>query len=213
MLSPEGEQLRTALGKAANALAAPGALNGLAQTLLRMTVPGIPDLYQGNEYWDFSLVDPDNRRPVDYTARQQAVQSAAQLPELLSQWRDGRIKQTLIQRTLQLRAEHAELFRHGSYEALEVVGSQAHRVLAFARSLAGKTAIVIVPIRCAELLEDSAEPQIDTRQWGDTRVQLPFAVSGENLKGLFSSAAVTEHRELAVSAALGSFPVNVFIKV
>ncbi len=213
LLSPEGEPLRTALGKAANALAAPGALNGLAQTLLRMTVPGIPDLYQGNEYWDFSLVDPDNRRPVDYTARQQAVQSAAQLPELLSQWRDGRIKQTLIQRTLQLRAEHAELFRHGSYEALEVVGSQAHRVLAFARSLAGKTAIVIVPIRCAELLKESAVPQIDALQWGDTRVQLPFAVSGENLKGLFSSAAVTEHRELAVSAALGSFPVNVFIKV
>ncbi|WP_028621101.1 malto-oligosyltrehalose synthase [Pseudomonas sp. Ant30-3] len=213
LLSPEGEPLRTALGEAANALAAPGALNGLAQTLLRMTVPGIPDLYQGNEYWDFSLVDPDNRRPVDYATRQQTVPPATQLPELVSHWRDGRIKQTLIQGTLQLRAEHAELFRHGSYEALEVVGSQAHRVLAFARSLEGKTAIVIVPIRCAELLEDSAEPQIDTRQWGDTRVQLPFAVSGENLKGLFSSAAVTEHRELAVSAALGSFPVNVFIKV
>ncbi|MHC8407360.1 malto-oligosyltrehalose synthase [Pseudomonas sp. TMB3-21] len=213
LLSPDGEPLRTALGKAANALAAPGALNGLAQTLLRMTVPGIPDLYQGNEYWDFSLVDPDNRRPVDYATRQQTVPPATQLPELVSHWRDGRIKQTLIQRTLQLRAEHAELFRHGSYEALEVVGSQAHRVLAFARSLEGKTAIVIVPIRCAELLEDSAEPQIDARQWGDTRVQLPFAVSGENLKGLFSSAAVTEHRELAVSAALGSFPVNVFIKV
>ncbi|MHC8305984.1 malto-oligosyltrehalose synthase [Pseudomonas sp. PB3P13] len=213
LLSPEGEPLRTAIGKAANALAAPGALNGLAQTLLRMTVPGIPDLYQGNEYWDFSLVDPDNRRPVDYASRQQAAQAPAQLPELLSQWRDGRIKQTLIQRTLQLRAEHAELFRHGSYEALEVVGSHAHRVLAFARSLEGKTAIVIVPVRCAQLLNDCGEPHIDARQWGDTRVQLPFTACGENLKGLFSSAAVTEHRELAISAALGNFPVNVFIKV
>ncbi len=55
-----------------SSIAAPGALNGLAQTLLRMTVPGVPDLYQGNEYWDFSLVDPDNRRPVDYASRQQA---------------------------------------------------------------------------------------------------------------------------------------------
>ncbi|VVM77565.1 Putative maltooligosyl trehalose synthase [Pseudomonas fluorescens] len=213
LLSPEGEALRTALGAAANALAAPGALNGLAQTLLRMTVPGIPDLYQGSEFWDFSLVDPDNRRPVDYARRQQAVQSPARLPELLDHWRDGRIKQTLIQRTLQLRAEHPELFRQGSYQALEVIGSQAHRVLAFARSLEGKTAIVIVPVRCAGLLKDSSVPQIDALQWGDTRVQLPFAASGENLKGLFSSAVVTEHRELAISAALGSFPVNVFIKV
>ena len=139
LLSPEGELLRAALGKAAKTIAAPGALNGLAQTLLRMTVPGVPDLYQGNEYWDFSLVDPDNRRPVDYASRQQAMQAPLDLPELLANWRDGRIKQTLIAQALNLRAEHAELFRRGTYQALEVVGSQAHRVLAFARSHGRKT--------------------------------------------------------------------------
>ncbi|SEE59341.1 malto-oligosyltrehalose synthase [Pseudomonas migulae] len=212
LLSPEGERLRAALAKAAMSIAAPGALNGLAQTLLRMTVPGVPDLYQGNEYWDFSLVDPDNRRPVDYASRQQAMQRPLDLPDLLANWRDGRIKQTLIARTLNLRAEQAELFQRGSYQALEVVGSEAHRVLAFARSYNQKQAIVIVPIRCAGLLENSAEPQVGAQQWGDTRVKLPFTTPDENLKGLFSSVAVTEHKELMIGAALGDFPVNLFIQ-
>nr|WP_314533756.1 malto-oligosyltrehalose synthase [uncultured Pseudomonas sp.] len=212
LLGPEGRLLRSALAKAAQTLAVPGAVNSLAQTLLRMTVPGIPDLYQGNDYWDFSLVDPDNRRPVDYQSRQQAMQQPQALAELVAGWRDGRIKQTLIRRALNLRAEHAELFAHGSYQALEVVGSQAHRVLAFMREQAGSKAVVVVPIRCAELLKNSAEPLIDALQWGDTRVILPFEASTENLKGLFPGATVTNHKELNISTALGEFPVNLFIQ-
>ncbi|SDS98504.1 (1-_4)-alpha-D-glucan 1-alpha-D-glucosylmutase [Pseudomonas sp. Z003-0.4C(8344-21)] len=212
MTSAEGELLRAALSKTVNSIAAAGALNGLAQTLLRMTVPGVPDLYQGNEFWDFSLVDPDNRRPVDYPARAQALQAQSAPAELLANWRDGRIKQALIAEVLNLRAEHAELFRRGSYQALEVLGSQAHNVLAFAREHEGKQAVVIVPVRCANLLENSALPQVDALRWGDTRVVLPFAASDTNLKGLFASAAVTKHRELNVSDALGDVPVNLFIQ-
>ncbi|PWE44505.1 malto-oligosyltrehalose synthase [Pseudomonas prosekii] len=212
LLSSEGMSLRSALADAVQAIAAPGALNSLAQTLLRMTVPGVPDLYQGNDYWDFTLVDPDNRRPVDYPARQQSLQAAPDLGAWLSNWQDGRIKQGLIARTLNWRAEHAELFGQGTYEALEMLGSEAHRVLAFARQHQGQYAIVIVPIRCAGLLENSAVPQIDALRWGDTRVKLPFATPEENLKGLFSNAAVTNHRELNISAALGDFPVNLFIQ-
>ncbi|WP_433590001.1 malto-oligosyltrehalose synthase [Pseudomonas koreensis] len=209
----EGELLRAALSKTVNSIAAAGALNGLAQTLLRMTVPGVPDLYQGNEFWDFSLVDPDNRRPVDYAAREQALHAHAEVEKLLANWRDGRIKQALIAEVLNLRAEHAELFRRGSYQALEVLGSQAHNVLAFAREHEGTYAIVIVPVRCATLLENSAIPQVDALRWGDTRVVLPFAASDTNLKGLFHSSAVTKNRELNVSAALGDIPVNLFIQL
>ncbi|MGJ7513617.1 malto-oligosyltrehalose synthase [Pseudomonas baetica] len=212
LLAPEGELLRSALGKAAQVISVPGALNGLAQTLLRMTVPGVPDLYQGNDFWDFTLVDPDNRRPVDYASRQQALQQSADLAELLANWRDGRIKQRLIARTLNLRAEHPALFRQGTYQPLDIVGSQAHRVLGFVREHEGKRAIVIVPIRCAHLLENSAEPQVGAPQWGDTRVRLPFATAEENLEGLFSSIAVTKNKELYISAALGDFPVNLFIQ-
>ncbi|MFJ2386192.1 malto-oligosyltrehalose synthase [Pseudomonas koreensis] len=209
----EGELLRAALSKTVNSIAAAGALNGLAQTLLRMTVPGGPDLYQGNEFWDFSLVDPDNRRPVDYAAREQALHAHAEVEKLLANWRDGRIKQALIAQVLNLRAEHAELFRRGSYQALEVLGSQAHNVLAFAREHEGTYAIVIVPVRCATLLENSAIPQVDALRWGDTRVVLPFAACDTNLKGLFHSSAVTKNRELNVSAALGDIPVNLFIQL
>ena len=209
----EGELLRAALSKTVNSIAAAGALNGLAQTLLRMTVPGVPDLYQGNEFWDFSLVDPDNRRPVDYAAREQALHAHAEVEKLLANWRDGRIKQALIAQVLNLRTEHAELFRRGSYQALEVLGSQAHNVLAFAREHEGTYAIVIVPVRCATLLENSAIPQVDALRWGDTRVVLPFAASDTNLKGLFHSSAVTKNRELNVSAALGDIPVNLFIQL
>ncbi|WP_338580726.1 malto-oligosyltrehalose synthase [Pseudomonas sp. MAG733B] len=212
LLTPEGELLRSALGKAAQALAVPGALNGLAQTLLRMTVPGVPDLYQGNDFWDFSLVDPDNRRPVDYAGREQALQHAVDLPDLLANWRDGRIKQTLIAQALNLRAEHAELFRRGTYQPLEVLGSEAGRVLGFVREREGKRVIVIVPIRCAELLKNSAAPHVNAPLWGDTRVKLPFTEPEENLKGLFSSVAVTQHKELMISAALGDFPVNLIIQ-
>ncbi|MGG7671626.1 malto-oligosyltrehalose synthase [Pseudomonas sp. WC2] len=208
----EGELLRAALSKTVSSIAAAGALNGLAQTLLRMTVPGVPDLYQGNEFWDFSLVDPDNRRPVDYAAREQALDQPLPIADLLPQWRDGRIKQALIAAVLNLRVEHAELFRRGTYQPLEVLGTQAHNVLAFAREHEGKQAIVIVPIRCATLLENSAVPQVDALRWGDTRVVLPFAASDTNLKGLFSTAAVTKNRELNISDALGDVPVNLFIQ-
>ncbi|MFJ5282588.1 malto-oligosyltrehalose synthase [Pseudomonas sp. NPDC088429] len=208
----DGELLRAALAKTVSSIAAAGALNGLAQTLLRMTVPGVPDLYQGNEFWDFSLVDPDNRRPVDYAAREQSLQGTLPPVQLLTHWRDGRIKQALIAQVLNLRAEHAELFRHGSYQALEVLGEQAHNVLAFAREHEGKHAIVIVPIRCATLLENSAVPQVDALHWGDTRVVLPFDASDTNLKGLFQSSAVTKNRELKISDALGDVPVNLFIQ-
>ena len=73
-------------------IAAPGAVNGLSQVLLRITSPGVPDLYQGTEYWDFSLVDPDNRRPVDFPARQQSLGAEASPAALLADWKDGRGK-------------------------------------------------------------------------------------------------------------------------
>ncbi|WP_445178182.1 malto-oligosyltrehalose synthase [Pseudomonas sp. McL0111] len=212
LIGDEGELLRAALIKTVSSIAAAGALNSLAQTLLRMTVPGVPDLYQGNEFWDFSLVDPDNRRPVDYAAREQALHAQVAVEELLANWRDGRIKQALIAEVLRLRAEHAGLFRRGSYQALEVLGSQAHNVLAFAREHEGQRAIVIVPVRCATLLENSAIPHVDALRWGDTRVVLPFLACDANLKGLFANAAVTKNRELNVSDALGNIPVNLFIQ-
>ncbi len=135
-----------------------GALNGLAQCLLRLTCPGIPDLYQGREDWDFSLVDPDNRRIPDFPAREAALDGPPDWPALLRDWRDGRIKQTLIARVLGLRRLQPGLFRDGDYLPLEVSGEHAAGVLAFARrSHAGQHLLVVVP-RLASALLGHATP-------------------------------------------------------
>ncbi|WP_439865224.1 malto-oligosyltrehalose synthase [Pseudomonas antarctica] len=211
LLDEEGRALRNALAEAAQAIAPAGALNGLAQTLLRMTVPGVPDLYQGDEFWDFSLVDPDNRRQVDFNARQRALNTPPDIDELLFNWRDGRIKQALIAQVLALRAADPELLHSGSYTPLEVIGKHAENVVAFSREHAGKRLLVIVPRWPHSLLENGVLPRIDARVWGDTRVKLPFAATTQNWKGLFQTGAVTPDKELLISTALGDFPVNVFI--
>jgi (1->4)-alpha-D-glucan 1-alpha-D-glucosylmutase len=94
-------------------IAAPGAVNGLSQAVLKMTVPGMPDFFQGTEFWDFSLVDPDNRRPVDYQARRTALSAGVEARHLLDTWRDGRIKQAVIRDVLALRKDLEDLFARG----------------------------------------------------------------------------------------------------
>ncbi|MCS4246215.1 malto-oligosyltrehalose synthase [Pseudomonas sp. BIGb0164] len=211
LLGDEGQALRAAIAAAAQTIAPAGALNGLAQTLLRLTVPGVPDLYQGAEFWDFSLVDPDNRRPVDFDARQCALNSPPDIGEQLSNWQDGRIKQALIAGGLAVRKAHPELFRNGRYLPLEVVGKHADHVVAFSREHQGKQLLVVVPRWPHRLLENGVQPHIHAQVWGDTRVKLPFATTTQNWKGLFHTAAVTPDKELLISTALGDFPVNVFI--
>jgi (1->4)-alpha-D-glucan 1-alpha-D-glucosylmutase len=212
LLSPEGLALRQSLGATANRIAAAGALNSLAQVLLRNTVPGVPDLYQGTEYWDFSLVDPDNRRPVDYAARQQSLSEPRAIAELLGNWQDGRVKQAVIAQVLNVRAEHPDLFSRGRYVPLEVAGIHAEHVVAFARILDGASAIVIAPRVFSELLGTAQAPFINADSWGDTRVLLPFTETDTTWKGLFSETVVTPDSELLLSAALQDFSVNLFIK-
>ncbi len=211
LLDSQCQQLRHSIAEAANALACPGALNSLVQTLLRMTAPGVPDLYQGAEFWDFSLVDPDNRRPVDFTARRQALDDSQPAAALLASWRDGRIKQALIGQVLERRQRFPELFLRGDYLPLQVEGQHAERVLAFARLHDDQRAVVILPRLACPLLGNQAQPLIPAQNWGDTRVLLPFAVSPGNCTGLFDQRAVTKNTELWLNTALREFPVNLFI--
>src|SRR5260370_33073919 len=99
----------------------------------RLPAPGVPDLNQGTEFWDFSLVDPDNRRPVDFSARAAAL-GDADLPALAAEWRNGRIKQALIAELLALRRRVPGLFAEGSYEPVPVEGRAGHSTRAFIRS-------------------------------------------------------------------------------
>jgi len=194
LLAAEGAPLRDEIAAAAAELAPAGALNSLAQTLLRMTTPGVPDLYQGAEFWDLSLVDPDNRRPVDFAARRNSLEQPATPDQLLQSWHDGRIKQLVISRTLQARRRFPRLFTEGRYLPLSVSGEQAERLLAFARELDGQWLVVVVPRLAAGLLSDSRQPRIPAQRWGDTRIALPEALDGSEFERLFDGTTVTSQQ-------------------
>lgn len=203
--------LRQSIVSAVQVLAPAGALNSLVQCTLKATSPGIPDLYQGTEFWDFSLVDPDNRRPVDYTARSEALEGAQPAPQLLAHWHDGRVKQALVAALLNARARHPALFLQGDYLPLETGGEQGHRIIAFARHYQGRHAIVIAPRLCSELLSEG-DLLIAAEKWGDTYVRLPENLSQLEFKGLFSTQAVTLDKDLRMSTALKEFPVNLYLQ-
>ncbi len=153
-----------------------GALNGLAQTVLKYTVPGVPDLYQGTEFWDQSLVDPDNRRPVDFAAREACLSAAPDLA--LASWQTGHIKQAIIARLLACRNAHPGLFDEGGYTAIEISGDHASHALAFARQHGGKTMIVVISRLATGLLGDATIPLIPPAQWGDTGADFSALGSG-----------------------------------
>jgi (1->4)-alpha-D-glucan 1-alpha-D-glucosylmutase len=153
-----------------------GIRNSLAQTLLRLSVPGVPDLYQGTEFWDFSLVDPDNRRPVDFESRSRALEEDANLPALLEDWRDGRIKQAVIARLLRLRQERPRLFAQGSYEPLAVSGAKAAHLIAFTRRLDDEALLVLVPRLTAGFATATGA------DWAGTQVDAPAGEAQDLLR-------------------------------
>ena len=158
----------------ADRLAHLGAMNSLAQTVLKLTCPGVPDFYQGSELWDFSLVDPDNRRPVDYALRQQRIENLVSVSprELLENWRDGRIKMFATHRLLALRREHAAVFASGTYTAVPADGSFAENVIAFERRHGDAAVLVIVPRHTGAL----GFPPL-AGVWNDTRIAFPNAAA------------------------------------
>jgi (1->4)-alpha-D-glucan 1-alpha-D-glucosylmutase len=171
-----------------------GLWNSLSQTLLKLTSPGVPDIYQGNELLDFSLVDPDNRRPVDYVYRRQLFEyvrkigdaaEASSIAGSASVWRhypianllqtpeDGRLKLYLTWKALGLRQRHPEVFQQGEYFPLTVEGSRANHVVAFCRRSENTSVLVIAPRLVATLLHKTDTPPTGPQVWEDTRVLLP----------------------------------------
>lgn len=154
-------------------IAAAGAVNGLSQTLLKLTTPGIPDIYQGSDNWDLSLVDPDNRRPIDYDRRWlQLLHNAPSSLELIADWRSGAIKQHLIAQLLDVRRQHHELFTRGDYQPLPVIGERSEHVFAFVRRWKNTTLVVAIP-RFPATLGVADTPVIPPSHWGDTAIVLP----------------------------------------
>jgi (1->4)-alpha-D-glucan 1-alpha-D-glucosylmutase len=187
-----------------------GALNSLTQLVLKATMPGVPDFYQGTETWDLSLVDPDNRQPVDFAARETALAASAapDWSELTRHWTDGRVKLALTHRLLALRNELPTLFRDGGYEPVEVTGPDRDHVLAFRRAAGRDQVVVAVARHFARVTADGehwpdrpwqAELNLDRRQRAGLRDALGDGAECQSLDGaaLFSRlpVAVLRSRE------------------
>jgi (1->4)-alpha-D-glucan 1-alpha-D-glucosylmutase len=201
-----------------------GMYNSLSQTVIKLTAPGIPDLYQGTELWDFSLVDPDNRRPVDYDRRRQLLLtlqsqvSAAgnnRLPlvrELLETWEDGRIKLYLTQQTLIYRREHPDLFRAGGYIPLEAIGQRQEHLCAFARRHGGKTLVVVAPRLLSQVVPDPMEPPLGTEVWAETWLALLPDSNDRPYQNFLTGERITPQLQggrwcLSLGEILANFPV------
>jgi (1->4)-alpha-D-glucan 1-alpha-D-glucosylmutase len=216
-----------------------GLLNSLVQTLLKTTCPGVPDVYQGNEFWDFSLVDPDNRRPVDYETRWRVLfemtsflensteddidvnaASGEQdqfIEQIVEDWASGRPKLFVIGTALRLRTRYPKLFTDGKYIPLEVTGSRADNVIAFARQYEGVVAITVAPIMVASVLLKSGEEQpteevrkivMSANFWGDTELVLPDGLQVDRLQNMFTLQTVPiKDAKIQLSDILQKFPV------
>ncbi|HYW92292.1 MAG TPA: malto-oligosyltrehalose synthase [Gammaproteobacteria bacterium] len=171
-----------------------GALNSLSQCLLKLTCPGVPDLYQGTELWDFSLVDPDNRRPVDFDRRRRCLKSlhdmdrlaprarGAAVAGLLRRWPDGRIKMHLLREGLRLRRRFPALFRDGDYLPLEPSGCWGSRIVAHARGLPGGPACIAVAPRLLTGPAEGGQRMPLGTVWGDTVLALPEWLAGRSYR-------------------------------
>lgn len=166
-----------------------GMFNSLSQCLLKMTAPGIPDIYQGNELWRFSLVDPDNRCPIDYRHRQgllNTFSATAQSQEeirkhlgtLLATGDSGLVKLYLTQATLAVRRKEALVFQQGRYTPLKTHGQRSEHIVAFAREFEGRSVIVAAPRLCATLLGESFKSPCGESLWGETTLEIPRHEAG-----------------------------------
>ncbi|WP_291993374.1 malto-oligosyltrehalose synthase [Candidatus Accumulibacter sp. ACC003] len=196
-----------------------GLLNALGQALIKITSPGVPDIYQGCELWQFNLVDPDNRRPVDYAQRGQflaelqamvdapAEQWPQRLSPLLSNMADGRIKLYTLWQGLALRARWPEVFELGTYLPLKVRGERLAHVCAYARRHGERTLITLVPRLPGHLLGDQQVLPLGTAVWGDTVLELPEALAASGWRNVLSGERHAPASELVVGDLLATFPV------
>ncbi len=187
-----------------------GAYNSLSQLVLKATVPGMPDFYQGNEFWDLSLVDPDNRRPVDYAARRDAL-AALDFHSAITRWREGWLKLWLTERLLALRNRLPLLFSAGAYQPLAVSGSAAEHIIAFRRDSGDETMVVVVTRLLAELVRgDLGVFWPGGSDFADTRIAIDGSWIDHFTGARITSAAIgSETEAILASAALARLPVAV----
>ncbi|RDI61249.1 maltooligosyl trehalose synthase [Microvirga subterranea] len=182
-----------------------GMLTSMARTVLKATLPGVPDIYQGTEMWDLSLVDPDNRRPVDYPTLYQALMSEESAASLIQHWQDGRIKQKVLATLLRDRCQSPNLYATGDYHALKAEGRLSDHILAFRRSCGNEHLVVAVPRLVSSLVHDETIPPADAT-WAGTNLILP---AGQWQDVITNRTIHAGRNPTAVAELFGDLPFSV----
>jgi (1->4)-alpha-D-glucan 1-alpha-D-glucosylmutase len=187
----------------------------LVQTVLKIASPGVPDFYQGTELTALTLVDPDNRRRIDFAAATEHLEVTQRLqgsPRGLLWEQDGvASKLYVIRKLLQLRRDDPELFARGEYHALQVDGARKEHVFAFTRTYEGRSCIVIVPRWSAKLMDGVSELPVGKHVWADTKIALGNGTSAAGMRDVFTDREVATQGSVAVAGALAEFPVAVLV--
>jgi (1->4)-alpha-D-glucan 1-alpha-D-glucosylmutase len=199
-----------------------GMLNSLAQLVLKLASPGVPDFHQGSELWELSLVDPDNRRPVDFTRRRTLLEelrplferldgseeTKGELDDLLSHWFDGRIKLLITRCGLHFRREHLDLVLKGAYEPLDFDGPGSGHLVAFARRDASGTLLAVVPRLMMSLTLDARSLPRGPKTWAETRILLPEWATARSFRNVLSGETLNEvEHHLSASEIFHTLPV------
>jgi (1->4)-alpha-D-glucan 1-alpha-D-glucosylmutase len=191
-----------------------GMWNALSQTLLKIASPGIPDFYQGTELWDLNLVDPDNRRPVDYGRRRSDLgeiraredsDPAGLIGDLLRTPQDGRCKLFLIARALKARAALPSVFQYGEYLPLAGEGARKESVVAFARTFGSHWVVAAVPRLLTDFVPEGTLP-LGPEAWGDTRLRIPGDAPVRWRDAIGGGELESENGSLSLGEVFGRFP-------
>jgi (1->4)-alpha-D-glucan 1-alpha-D-glucosylmutase len=195
-----------------------GILNSLSQTLLKITSPGVPDIYQGTEFWDLSHVDPDNRRPVNFDRRIEVLREIKEqaeadilklIEELIATREDARIKLFLTARVLSARKQYRQVFQDGDYQPLATVGTFKDHIIAFTRSWGDTTVMAIAPRFLTSLIQPN-EMAIGKQVWQDTKLELPPELPSV-WKDAITNQTVESNETLVIGEALKYFPCALLI--
>jgi (1->4)-alpha-D-glucan 1-alpha-D-glucosylmutase len=192
-----------------------GMLNGLSQAVLALTSPGVPDIYQGGDVWDLNMVDPDNRRPVDFQMRRRMLSEVMQtntdrrrrVSEWLAQWPDGRIKLAVVCALLHCRRRHHDLFARGGYEPIGLEGPLSQHIIGFVRRAGNQICVAVVARMFARLLGDEAE--YASAVWGEARLDLRDAP--KSLTNVLTGDPVSTNAGLPLGEILADLPAAVLI--
>lgn len=188
-----------------------GLVNGITQTIVKLTAPGVPDIYQGSEGLDLSLVDPDNRREPDFKSLQERLSEKGTLAsDEEEEWQSGKLKQHIIAALLRLRQEAPTLFRKGEYLPLDVTGKRAANILAFARAEADDALVVIAPRLVFNALHTGlTDPR--SERWAETEIGLPERLANRRYRDICSGKRIDPKERIAVNWAFSEHPFGLLL--